>query len=74
MKVVTCPTEGCRNQGVEVLWNYDQIAADILAEQPDAELEDSIGPFFCGVCGTDITDTARDVADDYVPVVPVIDE
>lgn len=63
MRVVTCRTVGCPNEGIEFLWNYEQQ----LAEAQEGGW--TIGPYFCGGCSTEITDI-REVPDDYVPPTP----
>lgn len=61
MIVVACPNPDCVNFGVEFLWARSQQEADAAANGY------TIGGWWCGGCSTDITSTARDVPDGYVP-------
>ncbi len=50
MKLCTCHTDGCANEGVGFLWDYDTDAARAAADGV------TLGPPWCGGCSTEITD------------------
>lgn len=51
---VTCPTDGCGNQGVPI-----EIASTVIDEESGATTP--VTRVSCGVCGTDISDTMRPI-------------